>query len=61
MSHPVAISSASVARGSPMCHPPCTSMPRFPSGSSRLWSGPATKPSSEIDMWQVVSDISTPE
>src|SRR5205085_5385885 len=32
-------------------------MPRFPSGFSRLWSGPATKPSSEIDMWQVVSGI----
>jgi hypothetical protein len=27
----------------------------LPRGSSRLWSGPATKPSSEIDMWQVVS------
>ena len=60
MSHPFAIPSASFARGSPMCHP-CTSTPRFPSGLSRLWSGPATKPSSEIDMWQVVSDISAPE
>jgi len=30
---------------------------RLPSGFSRLWSGPATKPSSEIDMWQVVSGI----
>ena len=49
MSHPVAILSASVARGSPMCHP-CSSAPRLPSGLSRLWSGPATKPSSEIDM-----------
>jgi hypothetical protein len=29
----------------------------LPSGSSRLWSGPATKPSSEIDMWQVVCGI----
>src|SRR5207248_5188567 len=28
--------------------------PRLPRGSSRLWSGPATKPSSDIDMWQVV-------
>ncbi|GFH67170.1 hypothetical protein Sdia_32140 [Streptomyces diastaticus subsp. diastaticus] len=27
------------------------------SGSSRLCSGPATKPSSETDMWQVVSVI----
>ena len=49
MSHSVAILSASVARGSPMCQP-CSSWPRFPSGLSRLWSGPATKPSSEIDM-----------
>src|SRR4051795_3051906 len=39
-----------------MC-PPCSSRPRLPSGSSRLWSGPATKPSSDIDMWQVVSDM----
>jgi hypothetical protein len=28
----------------------------LPRGSSWLWSGPATKPSNEIDMWQVVSD-----
>ncbi len=49
MSHSVAILSASVARESPMCQP-CSSRPRFPSGLSRLWSGPATKPSSEIDM-----------
>src|SRR5215217_930125 len=54
MSHSFAILSASVARGSPMCQP-CSSRPRFPRGSCRLWSGPATKPSSEIDMWQVVS------
>src|SRR6195952_3617592 len=60
MSHPVAISSASFARGSPMCHR-CTSTPRLPSGSSRLWSGPATKPSSESDIWQVVSVIGTPK
>src|SRR3954454_19878608 len=37
-----------------MCQP-CSSRPRLPRGSSRLWSGPATKPSSDIDMWQVVS------
>ena len=29
--------------------------PPLTSGSSRLWSGPATKPSRETDMWQVVS------
>ena len=55
MSHSVATLSASLARGSPMCQP-CSSRPRLPRGFSRLWSGPATKPSSEIDMWQVVSD-----
>src|SRR4051794_33488809 len=54
ISHSVAILSAALARGSPMCQR-CSSRPRFPRGSSRLWSGPATKPSSEIDMWQVVS------
>src|SRR5436190_14543403 len=54
MSHSFATLSASLARGSPMCQP-CSSRPRLPRGSSRLWSGPATKPSSEIDMWQVVS------
>src|SRR5450432_1330976 len=54
MSHSFAILSASLARGSPMCQP-CSSRPRLPRGSSRLWSGPATKPSNEIDMWQVVS------
>ena len=37
-----------------MCQP-CSSRPRLPKGFSRLWSGPATKPSSEIDMWHVVS------
>src|SRR6476646_6137796 len=58
MSHPLAVLSASVARGSPICQP-CSSRPRLPSGLSRLCSGPATKPSSEIDMWQVVSDISS--
>src|SRR5215207_6391652 len=58
MSQPVAVSSASLARSSPRCQP-WSSLPRFPSGSSRLWSGPATKPSSEIDMWQVVSGIAT--
>jgi hypothetical protein len=42
-------------RGSPMCQP-CNSRPRLPSGCSRLWSGPATKPSNEIDIWQVASD-----
>src|SRR3954447_8719253 len=57
MSHRLAVLSASVARGSPICQP-CSSRPRLPSGLSRLCSGPATKPSSEIDMWQVVSDIS---
>lgn len=29
-------------------------------GCSRLWSSPATNPSSEIDMWQVVSGIHDP-
>ena len=28
----------------------CNSIPRRPRGCSRLWSGPATKPSSEMDM-----------
>src|SRR4051812_14014686 len=56
MSQPVAVSSASLARSSPRCQA-WSSLPRFPSGWSRLWSGPATKPSSEIDMWQVVSGI----
>ena len=42
-----------------MCQP-WTSIPRLPRGFSRLWSGPATKPSSEIDMWQVVSGIHAP-
>src|SRR5687767_11126593 len=59
MSQPTAVSSASLARSSPTCQP-WNSLPRFPSGCSRLWSGPATKPSSEIDMWQVVSGIATP-
>src|SRR5215211_3828475 len=59
MSQPVAVSSASLARSSPRCQR-WSSLPRFPSGCSRLWSGPATKPSSEIDMWQVVSGIATP-
>src|SRR2546421_1595539 len=56
MSQPSAVASASFARSSPRCQL-WTSLPRFPSGFSRLWSGPATKPSSEIDMWQVVSGI----
>src|SRR5436190_297096 len=56
MSQPAAVASASFARSSPRCQL-WTSLPRFPSGFSRLWSGPATKPSSEIDMWQVVSGI----
>src|SRR4029453_16017809 len=43
------------ASGSPMCQP-CSSSPRLPRGFCRLWSGPATKPSNEIDMWQGVSD-----
>src|SRR4051794_318368 len=59
MSQPAAVSSASLARSSPRCQA-WSSLPRFPSGCSRLWSGPATKPSSEIDMWQVVSGITTP-
>src|SRR5881628_73395 len=54
MSQLSAVASASFARSSPRCQL-WTSLPRFPSGFSRLWSGPATKPSSEIDMWQVVS------
>src|SRR5215213_7613899 len=56
MSQRAAVSSASLARSSPRCQA-CSSLPRLPSGCSRLWSGPATKPSSEIDIWQVVSDI----
>src|SRR6478609_7514163 len=56
MSQPSAVASASFARSSPRGQP-WTSLPRFPRGFSRLWSGPATKPSSEIDMWQVVSGI----
>src|SRR6185295_12371365 len=60
MSQPTAVSSASFARSSPRCQA-WTSLPRFPSGCSRLWSGPATKPSSEMDMWQVVSGIATPQ
>src|SRR3954467_14738229 len=59
MSQPVAMWSACLARSSPRCQP-WSSLPRLPSGCSRLWSGPATKPSSEIDMWQVVSGIATP-
>src|SRR3712207_8668194 len=54
MSQPVAVASASLARSSPRCQA-WSSRPRLPRGLSRLWSGPATKPSSEIDMWQVVS------
>src|SRR3954468_7630780 len=57
MSQPAAVSSASLARSSPRCQL-WSSLPRFPSGLSRLWARPATKPSSEIDMWQVVSGIS---
>src|SRR3954453_5461604 len=60
MSQPSAVASASLARSSPRCQL-WTSLPRFPSGFSRLWSGPATKPSSEIDMWQVVSGIGVPQ
>src|SRR5271170_6096362 len=56
MSQLSAVASASFARSSPRCQL-WTSLPRFPSGFSRLWSGPATKPSSEIDMWQLVSGI----
>src|SRR3954454_7189927 len=56
MSHCWAIASASLARGSPRCQV-CSSRPRVPRGCSLAWSGPAAKPSSEIDMWQVVSDI----
>src|SRR5215213_5948088 len=58
MSQPSAVASASLARSSPRCQL-WTSLPRFPSGFSRLWSGPATKPSSEIDMWQVVRGIAS--
>src|SRR6478609_1504923 len=56
ISQPSAVASASFARSSPRCQL-WTSLPRLPSGFSRLWSAPATKPSSEIDMWQVVSGI----
>src|SRR4051794_36421993 len=56
MSQSAAVASASLARSSPRCQA-WSSRPRLPSGSSRLWSGPATNPSSEIDMWQVVSGI----
>src|SRR3954469_16364198 len=59
MSQPAAVASAALARSSPRCQA-WTSLPRFPSGWSRLWSGPAAKPSSEIDMWQVVSGIRGP-
>src|SRR3954453_19814705 len=38
---------------SPRCHS-WTCLPPTPSGFSRLWLGPAAKPSSEMDMWQVV-------
>jgi hypothetical protein len=31
-----------------------TCLPPTPRGFSLLWLGPATKPSSEMDMWQVV-------
>src|SRR5215211_7323651 len=58
MSQPSAVASASFARSSPRCQL-WTSLPRFPSGFCRLWSGPATKPSSEIDMWQVVRGIAS--
>src|SRR3954451_25298232 len=58
MSQPAAVSSDSLARSSPRCQL-WSSLPRFPSGCSRLWFGPATKPSSEIDMWQVGSGIAT--
>src|ERR1700753_1125941 len=51
-----AVASESVARSSPTWQM-WASPPPLPSGLSRLWSGPATKPSSEIDMWQVVSGI----
>src|SRR4051812_25178161 len=60
ISHSFATLSASLALGSPMCQP-CSSRPRLPRGFSRLWSGPAAKPSSEIDMWQVVSGTRTSE
>src|ERR1700685_2489787 len=58
MSQPSAVASASFARSSPRCQL-WTSPPRLPSGFSRLCSGPATKPSSEIDMWQVVSGMAS--
>src|SRR3954452_3921321 len=35
-----------------MCHR-CTANPPTPSGFSSLWSGPAVKPSREMDWWQV--------
>src|SRR6478735_9082123 len=54
MSQPAAVSSASLACSSSRCQR-CSSIPPLPSGSSRLCSGPATKPSSEIDIWHVVS------
>src|SRR4051812_38106200 len=38
---------------SPRCQA-WTCMPPTPSGFSRLWLGPAAKPSSEMDMWHVV-------
>src|SRR6476469_10933204 len=59
MSQPAAVLSASVARSSSRCQL-CNSIPRLPSGSSRLCSGPATKPSSEIDIWHVVSCMKHP-
>src|SRR6478735_825275 len=59
MSQPAAVLSASVARSSSRCQL-CNSIPRLPSGSSRLCSGPATKPSSEIDIWHVGSCMKQP-
>src|SRR6478752_1643887 len=56
ISQSAAVASASFARGSPICQR-CSSMPPMPRPFSRLCSGPATKPSSEMDMWQVVSCI----
>ena len=53
----VAAISSSVAVPLPNIHS-CRRSPPVPSGSSRLWSGPAAKPSSETPIWQLTWLIS---
>src|SRR5581483_8077795 len=38
----------------------CSRSPRSPSGFSSLWFGPATNPSSEIEMWHLSLPIAPP-